>query len=142
MVVDDDVDTRDAVREQLEDAGYAALTARSGREAFTLLLGGARPRAMVVDLEMADGDGLMLCESCDSIGELAQIPRLICSGSREAPRTAGRCRARALIGKPVLGLQLLEAVRGLIGAPHHGGSLRSSSSTGEKKLHPRAATVR
>lgn len=57
LVVDDDADTRDALRELLETEGYAVVEAANGRAALQRLRGGLRPRAILLDLMMPVLDG-------------------------------------------------------------------------------------
>jgi CheY-like chemotaxis protein len=52
LVVEDDTDLRDCVREELEDAGYGVSTAGNGREGLELLDRGDRPCMILLDLMM------------------------------------------------------------------------------------------
>jgi CheY-like chemotaxis protein len=56
LVVDDDGDVRDVVREFLERAGARVSTASSGRRAVTVLEAG-EVDVVVTDINMDDGDG-------------------------------------------------------------------------------------
>jgi CheY-like chemotaxis protein len=52
LVVEDDTDLRDCVREELEDAGFHVSTAGNGREGLELLDRGHRPCLILLDLMM------------------------------------------------------------------------------------------
>jgi CheY-like chemotaxis protein len=53
LLIDGEADTREAMRGMLFNEGYAVVTAREGREALRLLLGGLAPCVIVMDLAMA-----------------------------------------------------------------------------------------
>ena len=57
LIVDDDEDIRDALKDLLEDEGYRVLTADNGRDALETLAGGAAPRVILLDLMMPVMDG-------------------------------------------------------------------------------------
>lgn len=57
LLVDDDADLRDMLRESLEDAGYRVITAAGGRTGLTLFRHGPVD-AVITDLMMADGEGI------------------------------------------------------------------------------------
>ena len=52
LIVEDDLDLRDCVREELEYAGYRVLTASNGREGLEQLESADRPSLILLDLMM------------------------------------------------------------------------------------------
>jgi CheY-like chemotaxis protein len=57
LVVDDDADIREAVRDLLEEAGYAVTTAENGRQGLDALQLGLRPCVVLLDAMMPVLDG-------------------------------------------------------------------------------------
>jgi CheY-like chemotaxis protein len=75
LLVEDDVDVREAVTDTLEDAGYRVITARHGQEALEVLRnGGPRPCLILLDLMMPVMDGWQFRDLQSKDPELADIP--------------------------------------------------------------------
>ena len=91
LVVDDDADIRETLREAVEMVGCTALLATDGRDALRVL-GEHRPCLIILDLLMPVMTGQELLEEMRLVPDLAQLPVLI---STSAPR-------RAPAGVPVL----------------------------------------
>ena len=78
MVVDDTLMVRELQRSILERGGYSVRTASDGAEALAMLA--EQPADLVVtDLEMPNGDGLVLIKNIRAHPRLANIPILIVS---------------------------------------------------------------
>ena len=73
LVVDDDTDTRDSLRDALEDEGYTVLTAANGSEALSTLER-TRPDVMLLDMMMPDTSGNAVYEQLQHRPGLASIP--------------------------------------------------------------------
>ena len=58
LVVDDDRDIRESLRELLAEAGYAVAVAENGRVALERLRAGLRPGVILLDLMMPIMDGM------------------------------------------------------------------------------------
>jgi CheY-like chemotaxis protein len=108
LVVEDDRDVLESIREVLEDAGYAVTSARNGEEALACLRRMPRPAAMLVDFMMPEMTGPELIRQCAARPELAEIPVVVISGQRfeDLRETA----AHGYLPKPFAGEQLLEAL--------------------------------
>jgi CheY-like chemotaxis protein len=52
LVVDDDCDVRDSVKDVLQDAGFSAVCVKNGEEALSYLRSQPTPRAVLLDLFM------------------------------------------------------------------------------------------
>jgi len=75
LLVEDDVDVREAVTDTLEDAGYRVIAARHGQEALELLRnGGPRPCLILLDLMMPVMDGWQFRDLQSKDPALADIP--------------------------------------------------------------------
>jgi CheY-like chemotaxis protein len=69
LVVDDEPDIRDLVREILEDEGYAVVVAENGEAARTSFASDA-PDLVLLDIWMPDVDGITLLKEWSSGGQL------------------------------------------------------------------------
>jgi CheY-like chemotaxis protein len=101
LVVDDDAGLRDAMRDLLDDAGFASVGAQDGLDALRVL--GDLPSAptfILLDLMMPVMDGWAFCDSRGKIQALREIPVIAVSAAElsEADRPAG---IDALLKKPV-----------------------------------------
>ncbi len=81
LVVDDDADIREALRDVLEAAGYAVAEAANGLEAFTYLERNPRPGAILLDLFMPVMDGWQLARRIESVPALASVPLVVVTAS-------------------------------------------------------------
>lgn len=83
LVVEDDIDTRTALREFLEEEGLEVTVAGSGAEAINCLCQAERPYAMLIDLMMPGVAGEDLVAYLRAETRLASIPVAIVSASPE-----------------------------------------------------------
>ena len=74
LVVEDDDDIRDCIRDFLEDEGYAVATAAHGAQALEILGEREQPCLMLVDLLMPVMDGVELINRVRETPHLASIP--------------------------------------------------------------------
>jgi CheY-like chemotaxis protein len=112
LLVEDDVDVREAVTDTLEDAGYRVTAARHGQEALALLRDGrARPCLILLDLMMPVMDGWQFRELQSKDPALADIPVVALSahGGLHALGAADHLR------KPVQLRALMEVVERFCG---------------------------
>src|SRR6187397_815431 len=109
LVVDDDPDIRDSLREVLEDEGYDVACVGNGREALDHLKA-AKPRPCVIllDLMMPVMDGWQFRRQQVLDAELADIPVIVVSAAGKE-RIAG-IDADGYLSKPVDLEQLLAQV--------------------------------
>src|SRR5688572_15412008 len=88
LVVDDEDEGRELLRDALEDAGYVVVEASNGKEALTLLTtaGSPEPCLIVLDLNMPVMTGWELLAIVKGYYRLSRIPILVISGQphREA----------------------------------------------------------
>ncbi len=81
LLIDDDDDTRAALRDVLEIDGYEVEEARNGRNALERMVSSAAPSLVVLDLEMPVMSGTELIDAMKRHDRLARVPVLILSGS-------------------------------------------------------------
>lgn len=109
LVVEDDDNIRDSLREALEDAGYEAETAADGQRALDRLTDGfPHPHVVILDLVMPVLDGYRVYQAMQSDEALARIPVIVStSNPSRAPRGA------LMVPKPIRLERLLETVASL-----------------------------
>ena len=88
LVVDDEPNLREIVATILERDGYHVLTADNGQEAMTLLHGGVRPEAILLDLMMPVMDGWQFRVAQKADPTLAGIPVIAMSANASAKAAA------------------------------------------------------
>jgi CheY-like chemotaxis protein len=108
LVVDDDIDIRDAVAETLEDDGYAVLTAANGAEALELLRTRRLPRVILLDLMMPLMDGYRFRAEQRKDPALATIPVIVITAGGFV--RSAELEAVAIFRKPIDVPQLLTSV--------------------------------
>jgi two-component system, OmpR family, response regulator MprA len=114
LVVDDDPDVRESLRDSLEFEGYAVITAADGDRALGRLLAEPRPDLAIVDLMMPGTDGLEVCRRLRASG--ARLPVLMLTardglGDRVTGLDAG---ADDYLVKPFALEELLARLRALL----------------------------
>jgi two-component system nitrogen regulation response regulator NtrX len=110
LVVDDEPDIRELVREILEDEGYEVTTAEDGAAARTAFAR-KKPDLVLLDIWMPDVDGITLLKEW-SAGGTPDCPVVIMSGhgTVETAVEATRLGAQDFIQKPVSLAKLLSVV--------------------------------
>src|SRR5690606_27620152 len=112
LVVDDDVDIREALSDTLEHRGYAVVTARNGREALDFLRSRRPPAVILLDLMMPVMDGYECLEARQSDPALSAIPVVIISAGQGVDR-ARLGTSAPVLSKPVRLAELLATFRQL-----------------------------
>ena len=107
LVVDDEPDIRDLIRDILEDEGYAVMVAENA-EAAREARRNRRPDLILLDVWMPDTDGITLLREWHERGNLA-CPVVMMSGhgSIETAVEATRLGAYDFIEKPISLAKLL-----------------------------------
>jgi CheY-like chemotaxis protein len=84
LVVDDNLDTNEALARLLATRGYRVVPAYDGRQALDYLRSGGKPSLIVLDIRMPgmDGPGFRAEQLADPA--LARIPVIVYSVDREA----------------------------------------------------------
>ena len=77
LVIDDDLEIRDALAEVLGDEGYLVVTRPGGEEALSYLRRGHRPHVIILDLWMPRMDGWDLRSALLADPELERIPVVV-----------------------------------------------------------------
>lgn len=101
LVVDDDTDMREAVRDTLSDEGYETHVAADGHEALEYLRAHPVPPLILLDWNMAPMNGARFMEELGSDATLASIPVVLLTANLQA---AAHAASRGFVGcltKPV-----------------------------------------
>jgi signal transduction histidine kinase/CheY-like chemotaxis protein len=118
LVVDDDADSLDLVREALAQAGATVLTARSAREALEALQRSI-PAAILSDIAMPDEDGYALIRRIRLLpperGGRVKAAALTAFAFPEDKEQAMRAGFDDFLAKPIAPWELVEAVAKLAG---------------------------
>ena len=108
LVVDDDPDIRDSLREVLEDEGYAVSCVSNGREALDYLKSKQpRPCVILLDLMMPVMDGWQFRREQKQDPEIADIPLVVITATGKRPVLID---AAELVMKPLDLTQLFAAI--------------------------------
>jgi CheY-like chemotaxis protein len=109
LVVDDDPDIRDSMREVLEDEGYKVSCVGNGREALDhLKTASPRPCVILLDLMMPVMDGWQFRKEQKKLEpEIANIPLVVITATGKRPVLVD---AAELVMKPLDLNRLFEAV--------------------------------
>ncbi|HEY2407585.1 MAG TPA: response regulator [Polyangiaceae bacterium] len=87
LVVDDDLDIREALSDLLEDRGFRVLTVANGLEALKVVRGGASPPLVILlDLMMPILDGYGFLEEQKKDPAIASIPVTIITAGHSVDR--------------------------------------------------------
>lgn len=106
LVVDDDADHREVLREVLSDQGYAVSCARDGAEALAVL-DGLRPSIILLDLNMPNMSGLEFRAAQVRDPSLRAIPTVVMTAVDRMHERVGVPAPEATLAKPVKLAQLL-----------------------------------
>lgn len=111
LIVEDDIDTREALKFCLETFGYAVVLAGDGADGLAKLHAGLRPCLILLDLLMPRKNGFQFRMEQVMDPELSEIPVVVYSGNPDACRGEAVAGAVAHLHKPIEVDKLLELVR-------------------------------
>lgn len=118
LIVDDDKDIQETLREFLQSEGYSVRCASSAYGAIAQLAS-QKPDLILLDLGLPDVEGHLVAARAASHWELFDIPILVMSG-RSDPENQSLARvlgARDYLVKPLDLYDLAERIRSALGSP-------------------------
>jgi CheY-like chemotaxis protein len=115
LVVEDEVDAREAVVELLEHEGYAAEGVENGARALELLRSGRRFALILLDLRMPVMDGWAFCEALAADERFASTPVAIVTANAGHDRLPPRASDAGFFVKPIQFDRLLKLAARLCG---------------------------
>ena len=142
LVVDDDEVFSLLASETLQQAGYTALVAATGRAALEILAA-QTPDLVLLDVELPDANGFDLCTSIRAASEGADIPIVMVTGHNdtESIERAFMVGATDFIHKPVLWQTLPQRVEFILRAQDTLQSLRISEQKNRALLQALPDTI-
>lgn len=125
LVVDDDMDIRDALQIILEKNGYGVRLAKNGKEALEEL-NIRKPDLMILDVMMStDTEGFDLAYELKNTPDFANLPIIMLTSFMEKVRADGPDQFQHILGeewpakwlfeKPVDTARLLKKLEGILG---------------------------
>ena len=116
MLVDDNTDLLDFLREAMQGDFKEIVTAESGNEALSGIRAGKLPDIIVSDVNMPDGDGYQLCKTIKTNEKFSHIPVVLLTarGEEQSQSDSYRLGADGFIAKPFEIETLLELLKGLL----------------------------
>jgi two-component system response regulator CpxR len=105
LVIDDDADIREALRESLQEAGFAVVTAAHGQEGLDRLQRIPPPSVIVLDLMMPVMDGHQFTAALREHPALSSLPVIVLTAGQTTPSDVSR-----VIRKPLRMGELLSAI--------------------------------
>jgi DNA-binding NtrC family response regulator len=134
LVVDDEPDIRQLVREILEDEGYSVQVAKDG-ESARLAYAQQKPDLVLLDIWMPDVDGISLLKEWSASGNLeSQVVIMSGHGTLETAVEATRLGAFDFIQKPLSLAKLIATVRKALESKPR--TATDSSTRREEALQP------
>ncbi|MEW5847822.1 MAG: response regulator [Myxococcota bacterium] len=112
LLIEDDADIRESMADVLRLDGHDVQCAADGASALQLVLGGARPSVILLDMMMPGMSGAEFLEQCHSNALLAGIPVVVVTAYSQVPPIART--ADAMLNKPVHVDELLTLTRQLV----------------------------
>jgi putative two-component system response regulator len=103
LVVDDDADTVDTMREILADEGHVVLCAKDGREALEVARDSS-PDLVLLDLNMPGMDGRAFLAEVQAEPDLAALKVVVLSGADDTHDLPCECVQKPLRLHTLLGL--------------------------------------
>lgn len=118
MLVDDEPNLRELLRQMLELGGFDVVEAEDGLEALEKLEMVA-PDVMILDVMMPNLDGVSLCKKLRAGTAFAGLPIIMVSGKTQhkAVQEGLAAGANQYLCKPITVQELLQSVRSLLPAP-------------------------
>jgi CheY-like chemotaxis protein len=115
LVVEDDAEGRAALKELLEEFGFAVTEAKNGQVALDYMTCGLEPALVVLDLVMPVMSGHELLQIMDGYERLSRLPVLVVSGT---PKSQFACGGTVVgfVSKPLDRNEILKAVSACISA--------------------------
>lgn len=110
LLVDDHTDSREVLREALQDCGYLVVEASNGLEALATLEAQSAFSLVILDLSMPIMTGYEFIEVVRARSEFNDVPIIVMSGDGSAEQVLSSGRVRAYLTKPVQLDCLLKAI--------------------------------
>ena len=116
MLIDDNADLLDFLKETLCQNFTRIITVQSGNKAYAELIAGNVPDIIVSDVNMPDGNGYQLCKLIKDDERFSHIPVVLLTarGEQQSQSDSYRIGADAFMAKPFEVETLLELIRNIL----------------------------
>lgn len=116
MLIDDNQDLLDFLREELHQDFAKIITATGGKAALSAIISGTLPDIIVSDVNMPNGDGFWLCNELKQNDKYNHIPFILLTarGEDQSQSESYRLGADGFLAKPFDTETLMELIRGLL----------------------------
>lgn len=116
MIVDDNPDLLDFMRETMSADFAEIITATGGEKAYRMITDGILPDIIVSDVNMPEGDGYTLCSRLKTDERYIHIPVILLTarGEEQSQGDVYKVGADAYMGKPFEPETLVELIRNLL----------------------------
>ncbi len=116
MLVDDNQDLLDFLRESMSDSFAEIITVTGGKAAMKEIDSGRLPDMIVSDVNMPEGDGFWLCNEVKGNDRYSHIPFVLLTarGEEQSQSESYRLGADGFLGKPFEVETLMELVKGML----------------------------
>ena len=111
LIVDDDVDMVESLRDVLTDRGFAVAVARDGQEALEYLASAPAPRVILLDWMMPRCDGATFRMRQKKDATIAAIPVVVLTADVQVQTKRHAADAQVVLCKPVEIADLLRVLR-------------------------------
>lgn len=102
LIIEDDLDIADKLKDLLELEGFTAQIATDGRMALNQLTAATnKPSVILLDIMMPIMDGLEFCQEQCEIAELAKIPVVVMTAGGNSEEKVKQLRVHAYLKKPL-----------------------------------------
>jgi two-component system chemotaxis response regulator CheY len=113
LLVEDDVDVREALVEAMRDKGYLVECAFDGQHALRVLRAGLRPGVILLDLMMPRMDGAEFRRTQRNDPALADLPVVLLSADARLDEKARALQVQGAVRKPIDLAQLYGVIEGI-----------------------------
>jgi CheY-like chemotaxis protein len=110
LIVEDDADIRDALRETLEEEGYTVAVASNGHEGLGYLEGNPEPALVLLDWMMPFMNGAEFCKAVASNPTLENLAIIVITADSRADDKMQTRNVRTVLKKPLEVEDLIDAV--------------------------------
>ena len=116
LLVDDNQDLLDFLKEALQNEFSEIITSTSGNKAMKTLNTGRLPDIIISDVNMPDGDGFRLCSEIKKTERLRHIPVILLTarGEQQSQSDSYKVGADAFLAKPFEMDTVIELMRGIL----------------------------
>jgi CheY-like chemotaxis protein len=101
LLVDDDEDIRDVIKEILSLEGIDAQIATNGEEAMERLKTCGKPDLILLDLMMPKTDGIWFCKEREKHPEFSDIPVIVLSADGQVGNKTSGLHISGILKKPI-----------------------------------------